>query len=70
MHFERGAINYPILSPNHNWHNMITKSGPMLQVIRLLESQNQAYEKIEDLRKEYLHTIKPYICDNAFFNHR
>ena len=44
--FERDTIEYPILSPNHYWQEMITKSGSMIQLIRTLENDNEV-EKIE-----------------------
>lgn len=64
LHFERDTINYPILSPNHYWHEMITKSGSMIQLIQSLKRENND-EKIETLRKEYLNTVEPYIVDNV-----
>ncbi|WP_458746033.1 class I SAM-dependent methyltransferase [Candidatus Nitrosocosmicus sp. T] len=64
LYFERDTINYPILSPNHYWNEMITKSGSMIQLIQSIKRENNN-EKIESLRKEYLNTVEPYIVDNA-----
>lgn len=61
--FERDTIEYPILSPNHYWQEMITKSGSMIQLIRALEKENKL-EKIESIRQDYLKTLKPYIHGN------
>ncbi|MDN5868794.1 MAG: methyltransferase domain-containing protein, partial [Candidatus Nitrosocosmicus sp.] len=58
--FERDTLEYPILSPNHYWQEMATKSGSMIQLIRALENENKV-EKIELIRQEYLKTIEPYI---------
>jgi len=62
--FERDTINYPILSPNHYWQEMTTKSGFMIQLIQALQKENNT-EKIESLRKDYLKTLEPYILDNV-----
>ncbi len=61
--FERDTIEYPILSPNHYWQEMATKSGSMIQLIRGLEKENKI-EKIELIRQDYLKTLEPYIHDN------
>lgn len=64
LYFDRDTINYPILSPNHYWNEMVTKSGSMIQLIQSLKRDNNS-EKIESLRKEYLKTVEPYISDNV-----
>ena len=61
--FERDTIEYPILSPNHYWQEMATKSGSMIQLIRALEKENKL-EKIESIRQDYLKTLEPYMHDN------
>ena len=61
--FERDTIEYPILSPNHYWQEMATKSGSMIQLIRALEKENKL-EKIESIRRDYLKTLEPYMHDN------
>ena len=61
--FERDTINYPILSPNHYWQEMTTKSGFMIQLIQALQKENNT--EIESLRKDYLKTLEPYIHDNV-----
>lgn len=64
LYFERDTVNFPILSPNHYWYEMITKSGSMVQLIQTLKREKNN-EKIESLRNEYLKTIEPYVVDNA-----
>ncbi len=49
--FERDTIEYPILSPNHYWQEMATKSGSMIQLIRALDNGNKE-EKIESIRQD------------------
>ena len=61
--FERDTIEYPILSPNHYWEEMSTKSGSMIQLIRALVKENKL-EEIELIRKDYLKTLEPYMHDN------
>jgi SAM-dependent methyltransferase len=61
--FERDTIEYPILSPNHYWQEMATKSGSMIQLIRALEKENKL-KKIESIRQDYLKTLEPYMHDN------
>lgn len=61
--FERDTVNYPLLSPNHYWEEMITKSGPMIHLIEALQKGNE-YEKIHSLRREYVQAIEPYFIDN------
>jgi hypothetical protein len=61
--FERDTIDYPILSPNHYWEEMSTKSGSMIQLIRALVKENKL-EEIELIRKDYLKTLEPYMHDN------
>ncbi|HET6590262.1 MAG TPA: class I SAM-dependent methyltransferase [Candidatus Nitrosocosmicus sp.] len=64
LYFERDTMNFPILSPNHYWYEMSTKSGSMVQLIESFRKSDNN-EKIESLRKEYLTAIEPYIVDNA-----
>jgi SAM-dependent methyltransferase len=61
--FERDTVEYAILSPNHYWQEMATKSGSLVQLIQALEEENKM-EKIELIRQDYLKTIEPYIHDN------
>lgn len=61
--FERDTIEYPILSPNHYWEEMSTKSGSMIQLIQALVKENKL-EEIESIRQDYLKTLEPYIHDN------
>ena len=62
--FERDTIEYPILSPNHYWQEMNTKSGSMIQLTRALEDENKV-EKIEAIRQDYLKSLEPYIHGNV-----
>ena len=34
IHFERGVVKIPVLSPNHYWARISTKSGPVIQAIQ------------------------------------
>jgi SAM-dependent methyltransferase len=63
MFFVRDTIEYPILSPNHYWEEMSTKSGSMIQLIQELVKENNM-EKIELIRQDYLKTLEPYMGDN------
>ncbi|MER5175161.1 MAG: hypothetical protein ABJB76_05805 [Candidatus Nitrosocosmicus sp.] len=61
IHFERSVVNKPILSPNHYWKMMSTKSGPVIQAIQTLKDA----QNIESLRKDVLEAIMPYFQDNV-----
>jgi ubiquinone/menaquinone biosynthesis C-methylase UbiE len=61
IHFERGVVNKPILSPNHWWKMSSTNSGSLIHAIQTL---NDA-QKIESLRYDVLEAITPYIHDNV-----
>lgn len=61
--FERDTVEYAILSPNHYWQEMATKSGSLIQLIQALEEEDKM-EKIELIRQDYLKTLEPYIRDN------
>lgn len=60
IHFERGVINKPLLSPNHYWKMASTKGGSLIQAIQTIKDP----QKVEDLKKDILQTIAPYIHDN------
>ncbi len=60
IHFERGVVNIPMLSPNHYWRMASTKSGPLIHAI---QSLNDA-QKVESLKKDVLRAIAPYSNDN------
>jgi hypothetical protein len=62
IYFERGAVNVPILSPNHYWIHFSTKYGPLIQAIRVVKGQGE--EKVDLLRKDFLNAIKHYIYEN------
>lgn len=62
--FERDIIYFPILSPNHYWHEITTKSGSMIQLLQSLKKQNND-EKIDSFRKDYLKALEPYVDGNV-----
>ncbi len=47
IHFERGAIKKPVLSPNHYWQTASTKGGTLIQAIQELKDP----QKVEDLKR-------------------
>jgi SAM-dependent methyltransferase len=61
IHFERGAINKPVLSPNHYWKMASTNGGTLIQVIQTIKDP----QKVENLKKDILQAIAPYIHDNV-----
>ncbi len=61
VHFERGALNIPLLSPNYYWLVLTTKFGPMIDIIQTLSNE---IEKIESLRKDFINCIIPFIHEN------
>lgn len=63
LFFERGTIEIPVMSPNHYWHDTISKSGYMMKIVGALKEQNK-YDIIEKLRKEYIDTLELYFSDN------
>jgi SAM-dependent methyltransferase len=60
IHFERGVVSIPVLSPNHYWRMVSTKSGPMMQAIQTLKD----HQKVESLKKDVLQAIAPYTNEN------
>lgn len=60
IHFERGFVKIPVLSPNHYWKTISTKSGPVIQAIQTIKDPS----KIEALKKDVLEAISPYYKDN------
>jgi hypothetical protein len=58
IHFESGAVNKPILSPNHCWKISITNSGSLIYAIYTLKD----HQKIASLRYDIvLDAITSYI---------
>jgi hypothetical protein len=53
-------VKIPVLSPNHYWERMSTRSGPVIQAIQTIKDPS----KIEALKKDVLEAIKPYYKDN------
>jgi SAM-dependent methyltransferase len=60
IHFERGVIKKPVLSPNHYWETSSTKGGALIQAIQTIKDP----QKIESLRNDILQAIVPYLCEN------
>jgi ubiquinone/menaquinone biosynthesis C-methylase UbiE len=60
IHFERGFVKIPVLSPNHYWTRTSTRSGPVIQAIQSIKDPS----KIEALKKDVLQAIAPYYKDN------
>jgi ubiquinone/menaquinone biosynthesis C-methylase UbiE len=60
IHFERGVVKIPVLSPNHYWKTTSTRSGPVIQAIQTIKEPS----KIEALKKDVLEAIAPYYKDN------
>jgi SAM-dependent methyltransferase len=61
IHFERGAIEKPVLSPNHYWQTSSTKGGTLIHAIRMLKD----HQKVEALKRDVLQVVLPYIHDNV-----
>ena len=57
IHFERGVVKIPVLSPNHYWARTSTKSGSVIHAIQTIKEPS----KIEALKKDVLEAISPYI---------
>ena len=60
IHFERGVIKKPVLSPNHYWETSSTKGGALIHAIQTIKDP----QKIESLRNDILQAIVPYLCEN------
>jgi SAM-dependent methyltransferase len=61
IHFERGVIKKPVLSPNHYWKASSTKGGALIQAIQTIQDP----QKIESLRHDILQAILPYLHENV-----
>jgi SAM-dependent methyltransferase len=61
LHFERGAVNIPLLSPNHFWHLFSTKYGPLIRAIQALGGQTT---KVKELELDFVRSITPYVHEN------
>ena len=60
IHFERGVVKIPVLSPNHYWARTSTMSGSVIHAIQAIKEPS----KIEALKKDVLEAISPYYKDN------
>ncbi|HET7148559.1 MAG TPA: hypothetical protein VFI73_08695 [Candidatus Nitrosopolaris sp.] len=61
FHFERGAVNIPLLSPNHFWYLFGTKYGPLIRAIQALGGQTT---KVKELELDFVKSITPYVHEN------
>ena len=62
LSFERGAVNIPVLSPNHFWHLFSTKYGPLIRAIQALGGQSPT--KVKELENDFIRSITPYVHEN------
>jgi ubiquinone/menaquinone biosynthesis C-methylase UbiE len=62
LHLERGAVNIPVLSPNHFWQLFSTKYGPLIRAIQSLGGHGTT--KVEVLEHDFIRAITPYIHGN------
>ncbi|MGN6822030.1 MAG: class I SAM-dependent methyltransferase [Candidatus Nitrosocosmicus sp.] len=60
IHFERGVVKIPVLSPNHYWARTSTKSGSVIHAIQAIKEPS----KIEAMKKDVLEAITPHYKDN------
>lgn len=61
LHFERGLMQFPALSPQHYQHTMET-AGPGIRVVQALE---KIPAKLAAFRREVVAAVSPYFRDNA-----
>jgi SAM-dependent methyltransferase len=61
LHFERGLMQFPALSPQHYQHTTETM-GPG---VRLVEALQKEPAKLTAFRREVVSTVTPYFRDNA-----
>jgi SAM-dependent methyltransferase len=62
LHFQRGAVYFPLLSPNHFWLLFSTKYGPMMRAIQALGGQGTT--KVKELEHDFVRSITPYVHEN------
>jgi SAM-dependent methyltransferase len=62
LRFERGAVYFPVLSPNHFWQLFSTKYGPLIRAIQALGGQGTA--KVDELKQDFIRAVAPYIHEN------
>jgi len=60
INFERWIVSISLLSPNHYWKMVSTKSGPLMEAIQNLKD----HRKFESLKKDVLQAITLYTTDN------
>jgi SAM-dependent methyltransferase len=62
LHFERGTMRIPALSPAHFFEFQSSKAGPLIRTVRALEPNP---EKLAAYRKETLELVSSYLVDNV-----
>ena len=62
LHFERGIMGVPALSPEHHLAWMAAKLGPFIKTLGALQKDPA---KMESFRKEFLELIGSYLVDNV-----
>lgn len=62
LHFERGIMGVPSLSPEHYLTFMTAKLGPLIKTVGALQKEPA---RLESFRKEFLELIGSYLVDNV-----
>ena len=62
LYFERGAVYFPVLSPNHFWQLFSSKYGPLIRAIQALGGQGTS--KVEALEHDFIQAVAPYMHEN------
>jgi SAM-dependent methyltransferase len=62
LHFERGIMGVPALSPEHHLTWMAAKLGPFIKTLGALQKEPA---KREAFRKDFLELIGSYLVDNV-----
>jgi len=62
LHFERGAVYFPVLSPNHFWQLFSTKYGPLIRAIQALGGKGTS--KVKALEHDFIQAVAPYMHEN------
>jgi SAM-dependent methyltransferase len=62
LHFERGIMAWPALSPAHYRLMQEAKAGPFVRAVGVLQAEP---ERLEAMRREYDAMLAPYLQDNV-----
>jgi SAM-dependent methyltransferase len=62
LHFERGIMGVPSLSPEHYLTFMTAKLGPFIKTVGVLQKEP---ERLASFRKDFLELIGSYLVDNV-----